>query len=66
METAKDYNGNSFSVGDNVIIMEPKYRNFVDCVVTRITEKMTHLTYEKQGRTQTTKQFHSQIIRKEK
>ena len=65
MPEAKDYNGNIFTVGDKVIIMEPKYRNFVECEVLKITEKMTELSYYKRARIHTTKQFHDQVIRKE-
>lgn len=43
----KDFNKNELSVGDEVIFIEPGYRNFVKGVIYKITDKFVFINWQR-------------------
>lgn len=42
---SKDFVGNELEIGDNVVVVEPYYRNLVTAVVVKVTPKGASVTY---------------------
>lgn len=60
----KDFIGQDFKLNDKVIIIQPRYKNFIEGKIIKITKKMVVVEYEYQERTHQVKQFFHQIIKK--
>ena len=60
----RDFLGNEFEVGDQVVFMQLSYRNLVKGKVIKETSQMCTIQHEKLnvGGT-TTRQFHNQVIK---
>lgn len=58
-----DYFGNEIKIGDTVAFMQLGYRQLMNGIVSKITDKNIIIEHEKTnvGKTQT-KQFHNQVI----
>jgi len=60
----KDYLGEPLYVGDKVIFVELRYRNFHKGVISKITDKMVIIDHERTNAyTDQTRQLHSQVIK---
>ena len=61
---AKDFLGKELRVGDNVVFMEIKYRNFKKAVITKLTPQKAYISFENHyGWEREVLQFHNQLIR---
>lgn len=65
---AKDFFGNEIKIGDTVAFMQKGYRSLLTGVVANITAQTVLISHKHpqypEGYVETTKQFHSQVIKK--
>ena len=60
----KDFLGNELGIGDGVVFMQKEYRNFLKCIVIKMTPKMIVISHERTNvGDRETKQFPSQVIK---
>lgn len=64
MVIAKDFIGNTISIGDEVIFMQKGYRNLINGRITKLTDKMCFIEHERTNTGGTeTRQYHDQVIK---
>lgn len=65
MTTYKDFLGRELAIGDHVIIIEPRYRNYLLAEVIAFTPMNVRVRYTKQGSTSEILQCESQLVKVE-